>query len=171
MSPDELPRQRVFEIVSLPADNEKFQLLGEARLKDICPAQPGYQAALIAQTEWAWSPMHNRVSNWEIGPDETGLHWVLWSSYHTDECEPADWCDPDGDEDEIQWVAIWESNVVAACAIGELSQWEASIFLLKHVWEDERDSIELDPPHFYGATGVLNIDVLRSIELSVWGDR
>jgi hypothetical protein len=53
----------------------------------------------------------------------------------------------------------------------ELSQWEASIFLLHQAWEEERDSMELDPPHFYGATGVLRIDVLRSIELSVWGEK
>ena len=171
MSPDELPRQRLFEIVGLPAEPEGFRLLNEESLQDIRPLEPGPQSALVVQAEWAWSPMHNRVSNWEIGPDETGLHWVLWSSYRSDECEPADWCDPDEDEDEIEWVAIWYSQVVAACTKSELSQSEASIYLLQHAWEEERDSMELDPPHFYGAAGVLRISVLRSIELSIWGEK
>jgi hypothetical protein len=71
-------------------------------------------------------------------------------------------------EEGIDWVTVWYSQVVAACAREELSMHDASYQLLKQAWDDERVDMELDPPHFYGATGVLGIDTLRSIERAVW---
>jgi hypothetical protein len=169
MSPEAVPRQRLYQLMQLPAPPQDFELLYGEALQNLRPLEPGEGASLIVQAEWAWSPMHNRVSNWEIGLDETKQHWVLWCSHHTDDCELADWCDPDDDEEDLQWVAIWHSQVVAACARGNLSERDASILLLLQAWTDERDSeTELDRPHFYGAAGVLNIDELRSIERVVW---
>ena len=169
MSPEELPRQRLFQLMELPEPTRDFELVSGETLQNIRLLEPGEDASLIVQAEWAWSPMHSRVSNWEIGLDETKENWVLWCSHHTDESELADWCDPDGDEDDLEWVAIWSSEVIAACPRGELSEHDASILLLLEAWTEERDGdMELDRPHFYGAIGLLNIDVIRSIERVVW---
>jgi hypothetical protein len=169
MSPEELPRQRLFQLMELPEPPQDFELVSGETLQNIRLLEPGEDASLIVQAEWAWSPMHSRVSNWEIGQDETKQNWVLWCSHHTDESELADWCDPDADEEDLEWVAIWSSEVVAACPRGELSEQDASMLLLLAAWIEERDGdMELDRPHFYGAIGVLNIDVIRSIERVVW---
>ena len=169
MSLEQLPRQRLYQLIELPEPPWNFGLLFGEALQELQPSEPGEGASLIVQAEWSWSPMHNRVSNWEIGLDETKQYWVLWSSYLTDESELADWCDPDDDEEDLQWVSIWSSEVVAACAKRDLDRHDASILLLMQAWVDERDGyVELDRPHFYGATGELNIDELRSIERAVW---
>jgi len=167
MSPGELPRQRLFQLLELPDRPDDFELLDYHALEKLQPQEPGQDASLIVQAEWAWSPMHNRVSNWEIGPDESDRYWVLWCSNHTDECEPAEWCEEE-DEEDIEWVTVWCSEVVAACPRGNLCIGDASALLLRQAWDDERVDMELDPPHFYGATGILGIDALRSIERLVW---
>ena len=38
--------------------------------------------------------------------------------------------DPDGDEEDLEWVATWDSEVVAACPKGELSVHDAGTLLL-----------------------------------------
>lgn len=169
MSPEELPRQRLFQLLDLPEQPEGFELLCGDALRSLRPGEPGDSASLIVQAEWAWSPMHSRLSNWEIDLDESGQYWVLWCSNHTDEVELAYWCDDEDDDEDRQWVTVWCSQRVAACARGELSIDDASILLLLHAWKEERfESEELDAPHFYGATGVLGIGVVRSIERVVW---
>ena len=169
MTPEDLPRQRLYQLIELPEPPWNFGLLFGEALQKLQPSEPGEGASLIVQAEWSWSPMHNRVSNWEIGLDETKQYWVLWRSYQTRESELADWCDPDDDEEDHEWVAIWYSELAAACAKRDLGMHDASILLLKQAWEDERDGdMELDRPHFYGATGELNIHELRSIERAVW---
>jgi hypothetical protein len=169
MSPEALPRQRLFQVLELPEPPADFEILDGKELDQLRPTSPGKDATLVVQAEWAWSPMHNRVSNWEIGLDETGQYWMLWSSYRTDEVELADWCDPEDDEDDLQWVAIWGSLVVGACEKEELSRRDASVLLLLQAWIDERDGdMELDRPHFYGSVEELGVDLIRSVEGVVW---
>ena len=170
MSPDELPRQRLFQALGLPAQPEGFEVYSGEALQPLGPEDPGDNASLIVQAEWAWSPMHNRLSNWEIGLDESMQYWLLWCASHTDEVELADWCDEDDDDEDKEWVTVWCSQLVAACAKGDLSIDHASMLLLLHAWQEERVEMELDPPHFYCATGVLGIDEVRSIERVVWAD-
>ncbi len=170
MSPDALPRQRLFQSMELPAPPQGFELLRGEALQALRPLEPDVGASLVVQAEWAWTPMHNRVSNWEIGLDETQQYWVLWCACHSDELELAEWCDPEDDEEHLEWVARWDSTVVAACPRGDLSVGDASMLLLREAWIEEREDewTELDRPHFYGATGVLSIDAIRSIERLVW---
>jgi len=169
MSPEALPRQRLYQLIDLPEPPADFEVLSGDALQALRPTEPGEGASLIVQAEWAWSPAHNRLSNWEIGLDETKQYWLLWASHPTGESELADWCDPDDNEEDLEWVSIWDSDLVAACPRGDLSAHDASILLLLGAWIEERDGMmELDCPHFYGATGVLGIDVIRSIERVVW---
>ena len=170
MSPDDLPRQRLFRLMDLPNPPEGFEVLSGQALRGLGPEDPKDSASLIVQAEWAWSPMHNRLSNWEIGLDGTGQYWLLWCASHTDDVELADWCDEDDDDDDKQWVAVWCSQLVAACAKGDLPIDHASMLLLLHAWKEEQLEMDLDPPHFYGATGVLGIDAVRSIEQVVWAE-
>jgi hypothetical protein len=169
MSPEELPRQRLFRVLDLPEPPEGFELLDHNALKQLTPKEPGKDAELVVQAEWAWSPMHSRISNWEIDLDDSGQYWVLWCSSRSDEVELADPENAaDEDEDERAWIAIWDSELVAACAKGKLEIEEVTALLLLHAWTEDRMMNELDPPHFYGATGVLDIDVLRTVERAVW---
>ena len=71
MSPEDLPRQHLYEIRELPETPEGAA--GEQPrppLVELHPKEPGEGARLIVQAEWSWSPMHSRISNWEIGPDD-----------------------------------------------------------------------------------------------------
>jgi len=166
MSPEQLPRQRLFQLIDLPEPPQDFALLYGEALRNLRPIEPTEDASLIVQGEWSLSPMHSRISNWEIGMDETQQHWILWCCTRTDESE-AVWGDPVDENTPL--VSIWYFEVVAGCARGNLSERDASILLLLEAWTDERDGdCELDRPHFYGASGVLNIDVIRSIEKVVW---
>lgn len=170
MSPDELPRQRLFRVLDLPEPPEGFETLGRDTLGKLTPTEPGAGASLVVQAEWAWSPMHSRISNWEIGHDDSGQYWVLWCSSPSDEYERVEPFDMDDDEADAQWVEIWQSQLVAACAIGELSSSDAAALLLLEAWKQDRLDTEIDRPHFYGATGVLGIDALRSIEQVIWAE-
>jgi hypothetical protein len=169
MSPDELPRQRLFRVLDLPEPPEGFEFLGGATLAKLTPNEPGAGATLVVQAEWAWSPMHSRISNWEIGLDDSGQYWVLWCSSPSDEYERVEPFAED-DEAEAEWVEIWSSQLVAACAKGQLSISDAAVLLLLQAWPQDRLDTGIDRPHFYGATGVLGIDVLRSIEQVVWAE-
>ena len=78
MSPEDLPRQRLFKLVDLSDPPEGFEVLSGKALRGLGPEDPGDNASLIVQAEWAWSPMHNRLSNWEVGLDGRGQYWLLW---------------------------------------------------------------------------------------------
>lgn len=171
MSPEDLPRQRMFQLVDLPEPHAGFECLVGERLASLGPLESGGEDKFIVQAEWAWSPMHGRISNWEIGPDGSGDYWLLWCSGPTGEYEPAEWCNP-GEEQAVEMEPVWDSTLVAACHRQALPDQEAAILLLFQAWHDERlGFMELDRPHFYGAVGLLAIDVIRSIEIRVWGER
>lgn len=170
MSLDELPRQRLYRIVDLPAAPDSFKLLPPELLGSLMPPEPGLDIELVVQAQWSWSPMHSRISNWEIGPDESGHYWVLWCSFPTDDTLVDDWYDPDQGEVALSWATVWNSEIVAACAKHDVDRETAAFLLLAEAWIAERDGdMELDRPHFYGSAGVIDIDSIRSIEREVWG--
>ena len=61
MSPEELPRQRLFQLLELPEQPEGFELLCGDALRNLRPEEPGEGASLIVQAEWAWSLS---LANW-----------------------------------------------------------------------------------------------------------
>ena len=63
MSPKELPRQRLHEVVALPERPAAFDVVVfDGRLPSglRIPRKPS-SPELIVHCEWAWSPMHSRV--------------------------------------------------------------------------------------------------------------
>ena len=63
MSPEELPQQRIHEVVALPKRPEEFdfkvgyELVPYGELPKNAPIKSTY----LCQVEWAWSPAHNRL--------------------------------------------------------------------------------------------------------------
>lgn len=168
MSIGKRPRQRLFQLVDLPRPPQGLEVLTSFALTGLEPNEPGQDAEPVVQAEWSWSPMHNRISNWQVGLDTTGQYWLLWLCDRTEECEQVDEYDPD-EWDGYVYVEVWIPELVAACPRDGLSAHDASIWLLAEAWAGERDSeAELSRPQVYSWAGLLGIDVIRTIEYAVW---
>ncbi len=110
MSPDELPQQRIHEVVSLPERPKPFDChVGYGGVpEDIIPKQAARTSIYLCQVEWAWSPMHNRLDAYYLHRGRS--HWLLWTRYWDDNWGKWEW-------------------IVAACVpkkdvTGRSSQWE-----------------------------------------------
>ena len=78
MSPDELPQQRIHEVITLPPRPEPFDChIGYSQFpKGSLPSSTPSNMTYLAQVEWAWSPMHNRLDAYYLHRGRT--HWSLW---------------------------------------------------------------------------------------------
>jgi hypothetical protein len=151
MSPDELPQQRIHEVVQLPERPEPFDCLvgysavpAEAIPED-GPRSPSY----LAQVEWAWSPMHNRLDAYYLHRGRR--HWVLWVRYWDDNWGHWDW-------------------VAAACVPRKgVSEREAAVHLLLELWKHEVIEADLDHFHWINEDVYLSVAELAAIGRHVWG--
>ena len=84
MSSDELPQQRIHEVITLPPMPEPFDCaVGYCQFpKGSLPSGIPCNMACLAQVEWAWSPMNSRIDAYYLHKGRT--HWSLWSSYWDD---------------------------------------------------------------------------------------
>ena len=84
MSPEELPQQRIHEVVALPKRPAEFdfkvgyELVPYGELPKNAPTNSTY----LCQVEWAWSPAHSRLDAYYLHRGRT--HWSLWSKYWDD---------------------------------------------------------------------------------------
>ena len=63
MKPEQLPQQRVYEVLTLPQRPESFHCrAGHGEVPEEAVPKKGPRAAIyLGQVEWAWSPMHNSL--------------------------------------------------------------------------------------------------------------
>ena len=78
MSPEELPQQRVYEVVDLPPTPAGLEtkLDWVEPFPDDRPKTTPRKVQFLCAVEWAWSPMHNRIDNYYL--HQRGKRWLLF---------------------------------------------------------------------------------------------
>jgi hypothetical protein len=91
MSPDQLPQQRIHEVVGLIQRPDPFKFsVGYGSVPENARGKgTPKSAAYLAQVEWAWSPMHNRLDAYYLHRGRR--HWVLLSQYWDDNWGKWEW--------------------------------------------------------------------------------
>jgi hypothetical protein len=152
MSPDELPQQRVHEVLELPERPEPFDCrvgYGCRRPPDANWEDAPASALYLGQTEWAWSPMHCRLDAYYLQSDRT--HWVLWVRY---------WSDNEGG---------WGWYSAAYVKKTGISQEQAKVHLLIEFWKSEAKESGLDHYHWINEDEELSVAQFAAIGRHIWG--
>ena len=151
MSPDELPQQRIHEVVNLPERPEPFDCSAGYSCK-VPQKTNRYDepktAIYLGQVEWAWSPMNNRLEAYYLQRDRK--YWVLWSRYWSDNEEDWGW-------------------IIVACAENkDVSEEQAAVHLLIEFWNHETEESSLDHFHWINEAEYLSVAQLAAIGRAVW---
>jgi hypothetical protein len=151
MSPEELPQQRIHEVVELPERPDLFDsAVGYGAFpKDALPRDLDGNATYLCQVEWAWSPMHNRLDAYYLRKNRT--HWSLWSKYWDD-----------------NW-GQWSEMAVGCVPRRGVLEKQAAVYLLMDFWNDDRQESDVDRFHWINEDGFMSIAELGAIAREVWG--
>lgn len=154
MSPQALPQQRLYPVPDLGVAPRLAISNGVPGLDGI-PHKIPRGADSIAQVEWAWSPMHNRIDAYHISMDTTRTRWVLWHSCF----------------DDSGWEWCWEVVSALSSPRKGVSRRQAAIAMLEHFWREEIDVIKLDQYHWINDADLLDVGDLAEIARRVWVPR
>jgi hypothetical protein len=154
MSPEALPQQRLYLVPDMGIAPNLVISDGEPGIDGI-PSKIPRRADPIAQVEWAWSPMHNRIDAYHISMDSNRSRWVLWHSYF--------------DDSGYRW--RWELVSAVSTPRAGVSKKRAAIALLQHFWRKETEVMELDHYHWINDADLLSVGELAEIARSVWEPR
>lgn len=150
MSPEELPQQRIKEVVGLPGRPTKFDFdVGYVCTTSDGAAASGLENAVyLCQTEWAWSPMHSRIDAYYLLKQRT--EWSLWSKY---------WDDNWGE---------WQEVCIGIVHRRGVDQKQAAIYLLLEFWKFDAKENEVDQFHWINEEGYLSVAEIATIGRTVW---
>ena len=151
LSPKELPRQRLYEVVILPERPATFDIVvfdGRQPGKPKLPRKPS-SPELIVHCEWAWSPMNSRIAAWYL--HRSRAHWLLWIRHHDD-----------------NW-GTWEWHAVSGVPLKQASEEQAAVHLLIDAWMREKDEMSLDRFHWISEASLLSVAQVKEIAREVWG--
>lgn len=155
LGPNELPRQRLYEVVDIPSPPTvgQIELLNyeQPHTFDGIPQNPTENSVDLCQVEWAWSPMHNRLDAYCLHRGRT--HWLLWMGHHNDE----DW---------MNW--HWEWYPAAAMPLKQASFKQAAVYLLMEQWRRETEWALIDRFHWINEEGALTVSEIQAIANIVW---
>ena len=84
MLPEQLPRQRITLVVSLPPRPAGFEGKRESSVSVRPPAKMPHSARYVAQVEWAWGPNHTRLDAYYLSTNRERTHWFLWGRGYDD---------------------------------------------------------------------------------------
>ena len=152
MSPEELPQQRIHEVVALPKRPEEFdfkvgyELVPYGELPKNAPTNSTY----LCQVEWAWSPAHSRLDAYYLHRGRT--HWSLWSKYWDD-----------------NWMK-WEQITVGYVPRRGVDQKQAAVYLLLEFWVFDVKEVGVDQFHWINEDGYLSVADLSAIARCVWDE-
>ena len=152
MSPEDLPQQRIHEVVTLPKRPEEFdfkvgyELFPYGELPKNAPTNSTY----LCQVEWAWSPAHSRLDAYYLHRGRT--HWSLWSKYWDD-----------------NWMK-WEQITVGYVPRRGVDQKQAAVYLLLEFWTFDAQENSVDEFHWINEDGFISIAELAAIAREVWGE-
>ena len=152
MSPEQLPQQRIVEVVTLPPAPAGFEPVTDWRALEELPIDHDtpVRETFLSALEWAWSPMHNRLQGFSLEHHNSG-YWLLWS-YFVDFVE----------NDEHPWV------LSAACRQEGLDERTAALHLLIATLTEGKDVEELDHYHWIADDGFVTPAEMREIGRRVW---
>jgi hypothetical protein len=152
MSPDDLPQQRIHEVIGLPQRPVPFESWAwdgpEPAPAGVILKNTPRSMVFLAHVEWAWSPAHNRLTAYYLHRGRT--HWVLWSRY---------W-----DEDERGWQWLPAASVCRA----DVTEHQAAVYLLVDAWKAETSHSSLDQFHWINESDGLSVAELMAIGREVW---
>jgi hypothetical protein len=151
MSPDELPQQRIHEVVGLPERPTEFnsRVGYGVSPKGGLPKAGLANSIYLCQVEWAWSPAHNRLDAYYLHRGRS--EWSLWSKYWDD-----------------NWMQ-WENIGVGCVPKRGVSQKQAAVHLLLDYWVFDARESDVDHFHWINEHGYLSIAELAAIAREVWG--
>jgi hypothetical protein len=150
MSPDQLPQQRIHEVVDLIERPDPFDFsvgYGSVPENTRGKGKPK-SAAYLAQVEWAWSPMHNRLDAYYLHRGRR--HWVLLSQYWDDNWGKWEWVD------------------IGFVPRKGVSHRQAAAHLLLEYWKSEEVDSDLDEFHWINTAEGLSVSELMAIAREVW---
>ena len=152
MLPEQIPQQRLNEVVSLPAkpNDLKVYVDNDVPLKKNRPVAWPRKLIYLCGVEWAWSPAHNRMDHYYLNLKPN--HFFLWNHYLDDLSIPWKW----------EWLFL---SYASKCK-GDLKAISAHMFL-KH-WKTECEDQGLDHYHFIGNTGLLNVEDIQALAREIW---
>ncbi len=152
MSPNELPRQRIHEVVGLPQRPDPFDGIVDYGMggSSIVPKKLGRDAVYLCQVEWAWSPAHNRIDAYYLHRGRT--HWSLWSKYF----------------DDNDWPWRWVGNPVAAVPKKQADEKTAAVHLLIDFWNFDARNSSVDHYHWINQDAFLSVEEISAIGRVVW---
>ena len=149
MKPEQLPQQRVYEVLTFPQCPDPFHCTVEVP-QEAVPKKGPRDAIYLGQVEWAWSPMHNRLDAYYIHRGRR--YWILWNRY--------------GGEDWYKW----EWQPVACVHHKGISEKQAAVYLLMAFWQNQAHERECDKFHWIGGEGFFSVAELEAIAREVWSE-
>ena len=150
LTPDQLPRQRLVEVVDLPAAPAGFDptVCLFWMPWDILPRRRPRRMSYLGMVEWAWNPMSSRLEAYFL--QGTRRHWVVWIQ------------DPFANEAEAEW------QVAAYTPRRGVTAREAAHHLVMRRWHTEAAERSLDHFHWVSQEGDLAVADWMAIGRAVW---
>ena len=149
--PDDLPQQRISEVVTLPEKPEGLEVRVEfLESYPHYPVRTPRKVLFLGGVEWAWSPANSRRDNYYLNPKPK--HWLLWDHWLDDQVRP--------------W--RWNWNILAWAPRVRGNEKSIAMHMLKHIWEVDRRQHLIDQFHWINSTGALSVSDLQSIAREVW---
>jgi hypothetical protein len=151
LTPEQLPRQRLVEVVDLPSVPAEFEptVCLFWMPDDILPKTRPRKMGFLGTVEWAWAPGASRIETYWL--HAARRHWVVWM-------QDRDWTN----DPEYQW------QVAAYVSRAGVTPEQAAPHLIAARWREERDERELDHFHFVSNEGALTVPVWMAIGRAVW---
>jgi hypothetical protein len=151
MSAQELPQQRIHEVVDVEPLSGRFDcIVGYGAVpEDVTSDEEPMSPTYLGQVEWAWTPTHNRLDAYYL--DETMSHWILWS---------GSW---NFNRSEFNWAPI------ACVARQGVTQRQAAVHLLIAFWRFDAENNKLDEYHWINDADYLSVADISAIAREVWG--
>jgi hypothetical protein len=167
MDSDELPQQKVYEVVELPEAPPEFQALCLMRCgcredrNDYAWCIPEVElpqrfpgaATFVGQVEWAWDPNHTRLDAYYICSNRRRTHWFLWIR----------------SPDNNAWRFRMNSFLYAYCPRRQVDRKTAALHLLLHAWRYEAAESNRDRFDWINDAGLLTVAEIHAIARVVWG--
>ena len=167
MHSDELPQQKVYEVVDLPkaprdlqatclmqcgSRDDRYDYAWCIPKVDLPQRFPG-AATFVGQVEWAEDPIHSRLDAYYICSHRQRTHWFLWIR----------------SPDDNTWEYRINSFLYAYCHRGKVVRKTAAIHLLLHAWRYEAAESNRDQFDWINDAGLLTVSEIHAIARAVWG--
>lgn len=151
MTPDQLPEQRLVEVVDLPKVPGGFAPIPclFSMPDHILPKRRPREMTFLGTVEWASGPMSSRIETYWL--HRARKHWIIW-------IEDRDWTN----------YPAYKWQVAAYVERRGVSGEAATPHLIAARWELEMRERYLDHFHFVSNEGALSVPEWTAIVRAVW---